>query len=120
MRLDESDYPYLIQEHTWAWGPVKTRFVAGEPTSFDLVSNVNIAPFDDSGWLIVRQEIGWGIVGGILEPGENYLDALKRELHEYLLEPAQARPFCCLLETRVYLCYPIIAPRHHLPGIVGL
>lgn len=82
MELNQSDYPYLFQEHTWSWGPVKTIFLPGEPPSFDLVSNVNIAPFDSSGWLIIRQEVGWGIVGGTLEPGETYLDALRRELLE--------------------------------------
>jgi len=41
-----------------------------------------MAPFDDSGWLIVRQKVGWGIVGGTLEPGENYVETLRRELLE--------------------------------------
>ena len=53
----------------------------GEPPP-ELVSNVSIAPFDDTGWLIIRDQAGWGIVGGTLEPGETYLEALRRELRE--------------------------------------
>jgi 8-oxo-dGTP pyrophosphatase MutT (NUDIX family) len=82
MRIDKSEYPYLLTEHTWSWGPVTTVFEQGTPPG-GLVSNVNIAPFvDDSGRVIVRQRIGWCIVGGTLEPGETYLDTLKRELLE--------------------------------------
>jgi 8-oxo-dGTP pyrophosphatase MutT (NUDIX family) len=81
MNIKQIDYPHLFGEHVWAWGPIKTIFEPGEPPSA-LVSNVNIAPFDNTGWLIIRQEIGWGIVGGTLEPGETYLETLKRELFE--------------------------------------
>ena len=81
MIIDPADYPYLFAESTWTWGPVKTVFQLGQPPP-ELVSNVNIVPFDDVGWLAIRQQIGWGIVGGTLEPGETYIDALKRELRE--------------------------------------
>jgi len=81
MNFSRADFPYLFGEHIWPWGPVKTVFEPGE--SFpDLVSNVNIVPFDLTGWLIVRQSIGWGIVGGTLEPGETYLETVRRELME--------------------------------------
>ena len=32
--------------------------------------------------MIVRTQKGWGITGGTLEPGENYLEAIQRELVE--------------------------------------
>ena len=81
MVVNQADFPHLFEEHVWSWGPVKTLFAPGEPP-VELVSNINIVPFDDTGWLIVRQEVGWGIVGGTLEPGETYMDSLKRELLE--------------------------------------
>ncbi|MAU01219.1 MAG: hypothetical protein CL608_29090 [Anaerolineaceae bacterium] len=81
MIVNESDFPHLFEEHIWSWGPVRTIFEPVEPPA-ELVSNINIVPFDDTGWLIVRQQIGWGIVGGTLEPGETYIDALRRELLE--------------------------------------
>src|SRR5262245_49601389 len=62
MDINEDEYPYLMTEHTWSWGPVATVFEQKSPPN-ELVSNIAIAPFDDSGWLIVRQKVGWGIVG---------------------------------------------------------
>ena len=91
MDINQADYPFLFGEHTWPWGPVKTVFEPGEPPH-ELLSNVNIAPFDDTGWLIIRQQIGWGIVGGTLEPGETYLDTLKRELIEEACRLLERRP----------------------------
>jgi len=81
MNINQTDFPYLFGEHVWSWGPVKTVFEPGEPP-LGLLSNVNIVPFDQTGWLIVRQDIGWGIVGGTLEPGETYQETLRRELIE--------------------------------------
>jgi 8-oxo-dGTP diphosphatase len=82
MNVNEVNYPYLFGEHTWAWGPVKTVFNPGMPP-LELVSNINIVPYDNTGWLIVRHKIGWwGIVGGTLEPNETYHNALERELIE--------------------------------------
>ncbi len=77
----QTEYSYLFTEHIWPWGPVKTIFEPVEPLA-ELISNVNIVPFDESGWLIIRQQIGWGIVGGTLEPGETYVETLTRELME--------------------------------------
>ena len=46
------------------------------------ISNVNIVPFVGNKCVIVRTRKGWGIAGGTLEPGENYLEAIQRELME--------------------------------------
>ena len=81
MVVDQSQYPYLFSEQIWPWGPVKTIFEPTIPPAA-LVSNINIVPYDQTGWLIIRQEMGWGIVGGTMEPNEHYLTTLKRELRE--------------------------------------
>ena len=79
--VKQSEYPHLFTEQIWPWGPVKTIFEPVEPPA-TLISNVNIVPFDESGWLIICQQIGWGIVGGTLEPSETYVETLTRELME--------------------------------------
>lgn len=109
--INEDEYPYLMTEHTWSWGPVATVFEQKSPPK-ELVSNIAIAPFDDSGWLIVRQKVGWGMVGGTLEPGETYIETLRREL----LEEAG----CLLIDYEIFgsLRMRSLAPnpyRAHLP-----
>ena len=47
-----------------------------------LISNVNIIPFVANDCVIIRTSKGWGIIGGTLEPGEHYLEAIQRELME--------------------------------------
>ena len=111
MDINEDEYPYLMTEHTWSWGPVATVFEQKSPPK-ELVSNIAIAPFDDSGWLIVRQKVGWGMVGGTLEPGETYIETLSREL----LEEAG----CLLIDYEIFgsLRMRSLAPnpyRAHLP-----
>lgn len=52
----------------------------------DLISNVSIVPFIGTQCLLMRvfdgQQGVWWFPGGALEPGETYLDALRRELPE--------------------------------------
>ncbi len=53
----------------------------------ELISNVNLVPRVGDGWVIIsldddRSEVQWEIPGGTLEPGEHYLDTLRRELRE--------------------------------------
>jgi 8-oxo-dGTP pyrophosphatase MutT (NUDIX family) len=115
MNIDEDEYPYLMTEHTWSWGPVAVVFEQKSPPD-ELVSNIAMAPFDDSGWLIVRQKVGWGIVGGTLEPGETYIETLRREL----LEEAG----CELIDCEIFgaLRMRSLAPipyRAHLPHPVS-
>lgn len=79
--LNPEDYPILFEEYTWPWGPVKIKFGFEFPPN-ELLSNINIVPYDQKGWLIIRQENGWGAIGGTMEPNEHYLQTLKRELME--------------------------------------
>lgn len=51
--------------------------------SAHLVSNINLVPFVGDQVLILRLRDGsWEIPGGTLEPGEDYLNTIRRELEE--------------------------------------
>jgi 8-oxo-dGTP pyrophosphatase MutT (NUDIX family) len=66
------------------YGPVEAIFVPGNtlpPTH--LIGNVNIVPFIGENAVVLRVASGHPeIPGGTLEPGEDYLAALRRELRE--------------------------------------
>lgn len=75
-------YPNLLQ--TYNWGKVISSFqVFNDLPPESLISNVNIVPFINEKCVLIRLDNGnWEIPGGTLEPNENYLSALKRELIE--------------------------------------
>jgi len=66
------------------WGPVETVFVPSQrlpPQA--LIGNVNVIPFVGDLAVVLRMaDRRPEIPGGTLEPGENYLTALERELTE--------------------------------------
>ena len=79
-----SDYPHLYAEVVISDGDIKGQFQAldanPEP---ELISNVNIVPYAGEKWVIIRLSNQlWEIPGGTVDPGEDYLEALGRELIE--------------------------------------
>jgi 8-oxo-dGTP diphosphatase len=107
-------YPHLFEETTWPWGPAVVRFERFEqPAEAGRVANVNLVGWAGGRCLLLRLQDGSPeIPGGTLEPVEDALQALQRELRE----EAGAR----LLSYRVlggWLCRSL-APepyRPHLP-----
>ena len=82
MTIEPSDYAHLFRQVTW--GTIRCAFELSVslPPSF-LISNINLVPFVGSRCVLIRLQGGpWEIPGGTLEPGENYMDCLRRELME--------------------------------------
>ena len=81
-----TEYHNLIAPITW--GPIRAQFhLLDEPPKNELISNVNIVPRTNDGWVILLLNDGsgvshWEIPGGTLEPHEHYLDTIHRELQE--------------------------------------
>ena len=80
----EQKYPHLFNEVLWEWGLIRARFVLlDQLPPENKISNINLVPRVGNEWLLLQHEKGnWDIAGGTLEPGETYMQALKREMLE--------------------------------------
>ena len=80
--ISKSNFPNLFG--STSWGTVTCRFEPlNEMPPLNLISNVNLVPFKEDRWLVLRLQTGeWEIPGGTLEPDESYSDAISRELIE--------------------------------------
>lgn len=80
--LSPRDLPNLFGDTIW--GALKCRFeLRDSPPPASLISSVNIVPFVGGQVLMIRLQSGeWEIPGGTLEPGENHVHAIRRELVE--------------------------------------
>ena len=80
--ISKTDFPNLFGNTNWQTVTCRFECLNEMPPSI-LISNVNLVPFKANRWLILRLQTGeWEVPGGTLEPGENYSDAISRELME--------------------------------------
>jgi len=78
----QGNFPNLFG--STSWGTVTCQFERlNEMPPLNLISNVNLVPFKEGLWLMLRLQTGeWEVPGGTLEPEEIYSDAIRRELAE--------------------------------------
>ena len=83
--ISTEDYPYLAQVRRGEKQHWQFELRAAPPPA-NLISNVYAVSFIGAQCLLIRmlhrQREVWDITGGTLEPGETYLDAIRRELME--------------------------------------
>ena len=75
-------FPRLFQEYIPPERTLRMKFELGTEFPPDLVGTVKMVAYLDDQYLAVRAPSGWWEPGGKPEPGENYLDAIHREMLE--------------------------------------
>jgi 8-oxo-dGTP pyrophosphatase MutT (NUDIX family) len=83
MKSDLVNYPTLNRPITS--GTVSRVFVLNPQFDGALVGNVSIVPTVGDQYVVMKLSNGnWELAGGTLEPGESYLECLRREVMEEL------------------------------------
>lgn len=77
-------YPHLFQGITWQWGPSRAHFILMDKAPWkDLIANVNLVPYIRSDQVMIHLGNGSrNFPSGTLEPEEDAIDCIHRELSE--------------------------------------
>lgn len=77
------------------WGVVTAHMNIEQNPDESLISNISIIPVVGDQYVVMQLEDGrWELIGGTLEPGEHYMDGLRRELMEEIgAELVSYQPF---------------------------
>ena len=77
-----SEFPHLFRQVNW--GTIRCTFeLSISLPQSHLISNINLVPFVGDRCVVIMLQGGqWEIPGGTLEPGEDHMDCLRRELLE--------------------------------------
>jgi len=78
----EKAFPNLFQEYIPLEGTLRMLFEFGTEFPNHLIGLVKMVAYMGDKYIAIRQPDGWWEPGGKLEPGENFLDAIQREMLE--------------------------------------
>ena len=75
-------FPHLSQEYIPPDKSLRMNFLFGTEFPYDLVGTVKMVAYIDDQYLAIRAPSGWWEPGRKSEPGETYLETIRREMLE--------------------------------------